>query len=85
MSGKTEKIQAWVGKDPKTASEGKLEFQEVESKKWEDTDVDGEYTSRSRRRSRGRRELGSSYRGADVFEAHRLSLSSAWRVLRSLP
>lgn len=37
----TQKIGAWVGKDPKTAADGNLEFQQVESKPWEETDVDG--------------------------------------------
>lgn len=38
----TTKIGAWVGKDAKDASEGNLEFQQIDSKKWEETDVDGE-------------------------------------------
>lgn len=38
----TTKIGAWVGKDAKEASEGNLEFQQIDSKKWEETDVDGE-------------------------------------------
>lgn len=38
----TQKIGAWVGKDAKDASEGNLSFQEIDSKKWEETDVDGE-------------------------------------------
>lgn len=38
----TQKIGAWVGRDAKDASEGKLEFAQVDSKKWEETDVDGE-------------------------------------------